>query len=41
MNTLSESLALAAGLVTHFDAHLVDIVVLSLRVSLTATFFSA
>ncbi len=41
MNTLTESLALAAGLVTHFDAHLVEIVVLSLRVSLTATFFSA
>ena len=41
MNTLSESLVLAAGLVTHFDPHLVDIVTLSLRVSLTATFFSA
>ena len=41
MNTLTESLALAAGLVTHFDAHLVDIVLLSLRVSLTATFFAA
>ncbi|HEY5310404.1 MAG TPA: ABC transporter permease [Casimicrobiaceae bacterium] len=41
MNTLSESLALAAGLVTHFDAHLVDIVLLSLRVSLTATLFAA
>jgi tungstate transport system permease protein len=41
MNTLSESLVLAGGLVTHFDAQLVDIVVLSLRVSLTATFFAA
>src|SRR5258705_1370895 len=41
MNTISESLALAAGLVTHFDANLVDIVALSLRVSLTATFFAA
>jgi tungstate transport system permease protein len=41
MNTVTESLALAAGLVTHFDPHLVDIVLLSLRVSLTATFFSA
>jgi tungstate transport system permease protein len=41
MNTISESLALAAGLVTHFDANLVDIVALSLRVSLTATFLAA
>src|SRR5260221_14529884 len=41
MGTLSESLGLAAGLVTHFDAQLVDIVLLSLRVSLTATFFAA
>jgi len=41
MNTVSESFALAAGLVTHFDPHLVDIVLLSLRVSLTATFFAA
>ena len=41
MNTVSESFALAAGLVTHFDPHLVDIVFLSLRVSLTATFFAA
>jgi tungstate transport system permease protein len=41
MNTVSESLGLAAGLVTHFDAQLVDIVLLSLRVSLTATFFAA
>jgi len=41
MNTVSESFALAAGLVTHFDPHLVDIVFLSLRVSFTATFFAA
>ena len=41
MNTVSESFALAAGLVTHLDPHLVDIVLLSLRVSLTATFFAA
>ena len=41
MNTVSESLALAVGLVTHADANLVDIVLLSLRVSLTATFFAA
>ena len=41
MNTVSDSFALAAGLVTHFDPHLVDIVFLSLRVSLTATFFAA
>ena len=41
MNAVSESFALAAGLVTQFDPHLVDIVLLSLRVSLTATFFAA
>ena len=41
MNAFSESLALAAGLVTHFDAKLVAIVELSLRVSLTATFLAA
>jgi tungstate transport system permease protein len=41
MNTVSESFAIAAGLVTHFDSHLVDIVYLSLRVSLTATLFAA
>jgi len=41
LNTASESLVLAAGLVTHFDAQLVDIVMLSLRVSLTATLFAA
>ncbi len=41
MNTVSESLALALGLVTHADANLVDIVVLSLQVSLTATYLAA
>ncbi len=41
MNTFSDSLALAAGLVTHFDAKLVEIVGLSLAVSLTATLAAA
>jgi tungstate transport system permease protein len=41
MNTFSESLALAAGLVTHFDTQLVEIVALSLYVSLTATLLAA
>jgi len=41
VNAFSESLAVAAGLVTHFDAKLVAIVELSLRVSLTATFLAA
>ena len=41
MNTFSESLALAFGLVTHADANLVDIVMLSLQVSLTATYLAA
>jgi tungstate transport system permease protein len=41
MTTLSESLRLAFGLVRDFDAHLVGIVALSLRVSLTATFCAA
>jgi len=41
LNAFSESLVLAAGLVTHFDAKLVAIVELSLRVSLTATFLAA
>lgn len=41
MNTLTESLLVAAGLVTDFDPHLVDIVLLSLRVSLTATIIAA
>ena len=41
MNTVSESLALAVGLVTDVDANLVDIVVLSLQVSLTATYLAA
>src|SRR3954447_9849332 len=37
MQTLSDSLALAFHLVAHFDAKLVDIVALSLAVSLGAT----
>jgi tungstate transport system permease protein len=41
MSTFSESFFVAAGLVAHFDAHLVDIVLLSLRVSLTATVLAA
>ncbi len=41
MDTFSDSLALALGLVTHLDAKLVAIVELSLRVSLTATLLSA
>ena len=41
MNAFSESLGLAAGLVTHFDAKLVSIVELSLRVSVTATVLAA
>ena len=41
MNTFSESLAVAAGLIFHLDAKLVAIVELSLRVSLTATFLAA
>jgi tungstate transport system permease protein len=41
LNTVSESLVLAAGLVMHVDANLVDIVVLSLEVSLTATYLAA
>jgi tungstate transport system permease protein len=41
VNTVSESLVLAAGLVMHVDSNLVDIVVLSLEVSLTATFLAA
>ena len=41
MNTVSESLVLAVDLVTHADANLVDIVMLSLQVSLTATFLAA
>jgi len=41
MNTLTDSLSLAAVLVAQFDPHLVDIVTLSLRVSLTATLFAA
>jgi tungstate transport system permease protein len=41
MNTFSDSLSVALGLVTHLDANLVGIVTLSLRVSLTATLLSA
>jgi tungstate transport system permease protein len=41
VNTFSESLGLAAGLVVAHDASLVAIVELSLRVSLTATFLAA
>jgi len=41
VNAFSESLGLAAGLVTHFDAKLVSIVELSLRVSVTATVLAA
>jgi tungstate transport system permease protein len=41
LNTVSESLVLAAGLVMHADANLVDIVLLSLQVSLTATYLAA
>jgi tungstate transport system permease protein len=41
MNAFSESLSLAAGLVTHLDAKLSEIVLLSLRVSLTATLLAA
>ncbi len=41
MGTIAESVMLAAGLVVHLDAHLVDIVLLSLRVSLTATLIAA
>ncbi len=41
MDTLSDSLLLAAGLVTHLDAKLTAIVELSLRVSLTATLLAA
>ena len=41
MNTFSDSLSLAAGLVTHLDPKLVEIVLLSLRVSLTATVLAA
>ena len=41
MSPFSDSLALAAGLVTHLDPKLVAIVELSLRVSLTATILAA
>jgi len=41
MSTVHESFVLALGLMTHLDAHLVGIVALSLRVSLTATLIAA
>lgn len=41
MNTFSDSLTVAAGLVTHLDPKLLAIVELSLRVSLTATLLAA
>lgn len=41
MSTFSESLLVAAGLIVHLDSHLVAIVLLSLRVSLTATLVAA
>jgi tungstate transport system permease protein len=41
MNTISESFAAALALVLGFDAKLIDIVVLSLRVSLSAVVLSA
>jgi tungstate transport system permease protein len=41
LDTISESLMLAAGLITNADTYLVDIVVLSLQVSLTATYLAA
>ena len=41
MSPFSDSLALAAGLVTHLDPKLVAIVELSLQVSLTATILAA
>ena len=41
MDTFADSFAVAVGLVTQLDSKLVEIVALSLRVSLTATFLSA
>ena len=41
LGTFADSLLLAAGLVTHFDGKLSEIVLLSLRVSLTATALAA
>jgi tungstate transport system permease protein len=41
MNPFSDSLSLAAGLVSHLDPKLVEIVLLSLRVSLAATALAA
>ncbi len=41
MNTFSDSLTLAASLVGHLDAKLVEIVLLSLQVSMTATLLAS
>jgi len=41
MSTFSESLLVAVGLIVHLDPHLTGIVLLSLRVSLTATLVAA
>ena len=41
VSTLSDSFLLALGLIRDLDAHFVDIVTLSLRVSLTSTFCAA
>jgi len=41
LDTFSDSLSVATGLVTHFDTRLAAIVELSLRVSLTATVIAA
>ena len=41
MHTLSESLVVAAGLIAHLDPHLIEIVRLSLTVSLAATLVAA
>jgi tungstate transport system permease protein len=41
MNTVADSLALALGLITHFDPQFLGIVALSLRVSLAATLLAA
>ena len=41
MNTFSDSFSVATGLVAHLDPKLIEIVALSLRVSLTATVLAA
>jgi tungstate transport system permease protein len=41
VNTFSDSLSVAAGLLGHLDPKLIEIVALSLRVSLTATLLAA